>query len=103
MKQLHQLQESHRLFGEFTRIEEIKGELEQQYKNKKIQFQKLNEKRKKEAKARSKSSNIFDIKLKKINAENEQIIASIESVDKQIKHYQQVLKSSPWKKGFVVQ
>ena len=95
-----QLQESHRLFGEFTRIEEIKGELEQQYKNKKIQFQKLNEKRKKEAKARSKSSNIFDIKLKKINAENEQIIASIESVDKQIKHYQQVLKSSPWKKKF---
>jgi len=95
-----QLQESHRLFGEFTRIEEIKGELEQQYKKKKIQFQKLNEKRKKEAKARSKSSNIFDIKLKKINAENEQIIASIESVDKQIKHYQQVLKSSPWKKKF---
>ena len=95
-----QLQESHRLFGEFTRIEEIKGELEQQYKNKKIQFQKLNEKRKKEAKARSKSSNIFDIKLKKINTENEQIIASIESVDKQIKHYQQVLKSSPWKKKF---
>ena len=95
-----QLQESHRLFGEFTRIEEIKGELEQQYKNKKIQFQKLNEKRKKEAKARSKSSNIFDIKLKKINTENEQIIASIESVDKQIEHYQQVLKSSPWKKKF---
>ena len=92
------LQESHRLLKLSHEIKLAKEKMVKQCKKKKVQLGHLHNRSTKQQVRSQTSDSIFNMKIQKLNAENDQIKTAIETVDKKIENYNFILRSSPWKK-----
>ena len=96
------LQEMHKILKDYSDCKKEYSELEAISKRKRgilVDFQKNAASPVSKSSGRTSSS--IDVRIRKIKSENEQMIAALETVDKEIEKYKIILKTSPWKKKMV--